>query len=61
MGDADVVLPADDRSFDEFKHLCKEEKGWQEVYSKKSIRVCTKALPNSNIKLMRVSDFPLDI
>lgn len=61
MEDGDVVLPADDRSFDEFKHLCKEEEGWQEVYGKKGVRVCTKALSNSNIKLMRASTIFTDV
>ena len=55
MDDGDVVLPADDKSFEHFKELCKEEEKWTEVYNKKGIRVCTKALSNSDIKLMRVS------
>lgn len=50
----DVVLPADDNSFQSFKSVCKETEGWTEVYSKKGIIVNIKPQENSNIKLMKV-------
>ncbi|XP_039264918.1 START domain-containing protein 10-like [Styela clava] len=61
MDDEDLVLPADDKSFEEFKRLCREEDQWMECYNKKGIRVCTKPEGNSNIKLMRAKTIFTDV
>lgn len=49
----DVVYPADDRDFEEFKHTCLTEDKWVVNYSKKNLTVSTKAHTNSNIKLLK--------
>lgn len=59
--DEDLVLPADDKSFDHFKQLCKEEEQWIECYNKKGTRVCTKSMGNSNINLMRAKTIFTDV
>lgn len=53
----DIVLPADDASFSNFKSMCLEEDEWSEVYNKKGVRVCTKSNDSSNIRLIRVCSY----
>jgi len=50
---SNIVLPADDKDFSDFKELCQSTDKWVLGYNKKKTRVYTKAHPDSNIKLLK--------
>uniref|UniRef100_H2ZF71 START domain-containing protein 10 n=1 Tax=Ciona savignyi TaxID=51511 RepID=H2ZF71_CIOSA len=53
MNEDDLVLPADDNSFQDFKSMVEEKEGWEVIFNKKNVCVSTRAQTNSNIKLLK--------